>query len=255
MPPEALAEGIKFATSGGKSGMDCPPPRCQLGDDTIDVRLSAQSTAGATDVELNTVIRYQLESTCFPIYQEFMNALMTNLDRAPGGMSGVAKQLREALDHDDDIDDRANSQRVHANAPPLTKIQGTLAYEVLRLATEAFMLTRCGLACIDFRKAAVFKDFIDKDGNRIDTSGYGTENYAQEVLAYVQQFLNSESAAATPYLQLIVKQLSLLPNKGDPLTRLYASRYECPMLIELIWSYWHEEAMLSQTMNAIAIRF
>jgi hypothetical protein len=254
-PPEALAEGIKFTTGGSKGGSDCPPPRCRLGDDIIDVRLSAPSTAGATDVELNSVIRYQLESTSFPLYQEFMNALMTNLDKAPGGMAGVARQLREALDHDRELDDRADAQRTHSIAPPLTKIQGTLAYEVLRLATEAFMLTRCGPACIDFRNAADFKDFIDEEGNRIDTGALGTEDYAAEVLAYVQQFLNSESSAATPYLQLIVKQLSLLPNKGDPLTRLYASRYECPMMIELIWSYWHEEAMLSQTMNAIAIRF
>ena len=28
-----------------------------------------------------------------------------------------------------------------------------------------------------------------------------------------------------------------------------------PCLLELIWSYWHEEGMLVQTMNAIALRF
>ena len=28
-----------------------------------------------------------------------------------------------------------------------------------------------------------------------------------------------------------------------------------PCLLELIWSYWHEEGMLVQTLNAIAVRF
>ena len=32
-------------------------------------------------------------------------------------------------------------------------------------------------------------------------------------------------------------------------------RFSQPSLIELIWSYWHEEGMLVQTMNAIAWRF
>ena len=32
-------------------------------------------------------------------------------------------------------------------------------------------------------------------------------------------------------------------------------RFSQPSLIELIWSYWHEEGMLAQTMNAIAMRF
>ena len=31
-----------------------------------------------------------------------------------------------------------------------------------------------------------------------------------------------------------------------------SSRVTAPCLLELIWSYWHEEGMLVQTMNAIA---
>src|SRR6185369_15685588 len=32
-------------------------------------------------------------------------------------------------------------------------------------------------------------------------------------------------------------------------------RFSCPSMLELIWSYWHEEGMLVQTMNAICMRF
>ena len=32
-------------------------------------------------------------------------------------------------------------------------------------------------------------------------------------------------------------------------------RVDCVCLIELIWSYWHEEGMLAQSVNAISRRF
>ena len=38
-------------------------------------------------------------------------------------------------------------------------------------------------------------------------------------------------------------------------TGLLQSKVDCPCLIELIWSYWHEEGMLVQTLNAISRRF
>lgn len=40
-----------------------------------------------------------------------------------------------------------------------------------------------------------------------------------------------------------------------PFKALYADLSVAPPLIELIWSYWHEEGMLSQTLAAIALRF
>jgi hypothetical protein len=36
---------------------------------------------------------------------------------------------------------------------------------------------------------------------------------------------------------------------------IVGTRADCPPLLELIWSYWHEEAMLVQSMNAISLRF
>jgi len=36
---------------------------------------------------------------------------------------------------------------------------------------------------------------------------------------------------------------------------LLKTRLQCPCMLELIWSYWHEEGMLVQTINAIVLRF
>ena len=41
--------------------------------------------------------------------------------------------------------------------------------------------------------------------------------------------------------------------KASPFCPVYVGRGPC--LMELIWSYWHEEGMLVQTTNAIALRF
>ena len=63
-----------------------------------------------------------------------------------------------------------------------------------------------------------------------------------------------------PYFDLIRRRL------GDPIIstdRLGLQSFDGilqeqltrPCFLELIWSYWHEEAMLVQTLNAIALRF
>ena len=250
---EGLAEGIKFY---GNAASDTCAPQCRLGDEVLDVRLVSQSPTDGPDVELNTVIRYQLESTSFDAYKRFMDELTVLLDKVPPGMSNSVNQLREAMATNGSFGTselRQDPSSPHGHGHPIFKIHGTLAYEVLRLATEAFLLTRCGPACVDFRANGSLGEFLN--GAEEESRTGDSADYALRVQAYLQQFVNGSSGAATPYLELITRQLGLSPKSGDPLTRLYASRYECPMMIELIWSYWHEESMLSQTMNAISIRF
>jgi hypothetical protein len=65
---------------------------------------------------------------------------------------------------------------------------------------------------------------------------------------------------ALPYLDRILQALLTLdPERRDEVLPycfgILQHRLTCPSLLELIWSYWHEEGMLVQTMNAIAFRF
>jgi hypothetical protein len=59
--------------------------------------------------------------------------------------------------------------------------------------------------------------------------------------------------AARPYLQIVLQNN---PDLMDA-ARLddVCDRLRYPVLIELIWSYWHEESMLVQTMHALKERF
>jgi hypothetical protein len=235
--------------SAARDPNDCCPE-----DGIFDIRLRSNRSLEAKKSEhvpLNTVIRYQIEATGFEAYQAFMNQLMTLLDSDTGFLSDSVKKIREFTN----TSDFSGLLTEHSDRP-LIKLHGTLAYEVLRMATEAFLLTRCGPTCIDFRsdddRNTSLETTIEKDAEWLEQD---PEQYEARVLKYINQFVTASDQAATPYLQLIAKQLALNPGKGDPLTRLYASRYQCPLMIELIWSYWHEEGMLSQTMNAIGIRF
>jgi hypothetical protein len=97
------------------------------------------------------------------------------------------------------------------------------------------------------------------------TEAYSLLKFATE--KYVEKKLGLSVPNATPYFpdsrlpyySLILERISeFLDNEEPPTER------ECedlmvvkdqPILLELIWSYWHEEGMLVQTMNAIARRF
>jgi hypothetical protein len=63
-----------------------------------------------------------------------------------------------------------------------------------------------------------------------------------------------------PYLKIIRDKLSDIPLKSPgetPLTSygILRSHLTAPLAIELIWSYWHEEGWLAQTLNAVLARF
>jgi hypothetical protein len=67
-------------------------------------------------------------------------------------------------------------------------------------------------------------------------------------------------AAVLPYLSRILSALVSLDRNDIREVLPYCfgilqHRLTAPSLLELIWSYWHEEGMLIQTMNGIALRF
>ena len=74
----------------------------------------------------------------------------------------------------------------------------------------------------------------------------------------------AQNAKTLPYLAVIRAKLPdipigpigpELPTRRQPLLRHLQEKLTNPCLLELIWSYWHEEGMLVQTMNAITRRF
>jgi len=122
------------------------------------------------------------------------------------------------------------------------------------MATEAFLLFECGVKIKGKNKLGV--DLFDgqEEGGRL---GQDEPVTVQEISRRLKHYLTGMDSNILPYLERIVKQIvSLNQDEGLPYCqKILKHRLTCPSLLELIWSYWHEEGMLVQTMNAIALRF
>jgi hypothetical protein len=130
---------------------------------------------------------------------------------------------------------------------------GMTAYELLKTATEVFLALYCGVV---IRPNDVLGNTIFSDAEEFARSGLTRAELKKSLEDYLLGLLGLNRL---PYIQRIVQTAFpneiLIPNDSVFCTGLLPSKVDCPCLIELIWSYWHEEGMLVQTLNAISRRF
>jgi hypothetical protein len=146
------------------------------------------------------------------------------------------------------------------------------SYSMLKYATEYFLMMEAGLVpSLDDLTAGP----QGRDGNlnfqrpnHVDISDekrrLGGPVFSPSALRdeYLEQ-LENEEGKALPYFKLIIEKLSEVPLKDaqdllgndDVCYGILKSKLQGPPLMELIWSYWHEEGGLVQTMNALSLRF
>ncbi|QSQ25952.1 hypothetical protein JY651_13905 [Pyxidicoccus parkwayensis] len=119
---------------------------------------------------------------------------------------------------------------------------GVKAYDVLKRAAEVFLLDQVGLC----RTRPIPGQESGIDRAELEASA---RRRREEIT----------SASGTPYAELMLAKLNELTrgqSRPDAHDEDFARSYlGCPLFIELIWSYWHEEGMLVQTMNAISMRY
>jgi hypothetical protein len=126
-----------------------------------------------------------------------------------------------------------------------SNISGANAYEVLKAATEVFLLTHCG---------AFAKGEHLRWDEREEAARLGETLTLSDLRGRIQDYLGANGRL--PYLdRVITAAFPGLEAKGIFCSGLIASRIEAPCMIELIWNYWMEEGGLVQTMNAISRRF
>ncbi|MBI5021988.1 MAG: hypothetical protein HZB59_11185 [Ignavibacteriales bacterium] len=125
------------------------------------------------------------------------------------------------------------------------------AYNLLKVATELFIMQECG---------TMIPNSIDPHEESIRI---GRDVSIQDIQHMRDDYLKIlEGEGVLPiYFHIIRNRLKELPLKtGDMLPSgdcygILKSKLTDPCLIELIWSYWHEEGMLVNTLNAISRRF
>ncbi|MBB3660006.1 hypothetical protein FHX15_005275 [Rhizobium sp. BK650] len=214
-------------------------------DLTTKVALQRSVSSPTPDQALWAAIRNRTSAMSFPRYQRFIDNLLGD------------KQVFDKLVKT--VEDRVTG--LGRQSPPLG-VFGPHAYGILKLATQAFVTLESGLA---FRDRDVFgrRDDIfsaEHEDIRMDREGVT----ADELEMHLQEYLRTADGqpVAPPYLKRIVRAfISLDDNdpahlEGSPFSEgILWRRFSHPSMMELIWSYWLEEGMLVQTINAIALRF
>jgi hypothetical protein len=208
-------------------------------------KLERSASAPTDDQVLWSFIRNQTNAIGFKPYDEFIEAL--------AGL--LATRLGAKRD-----DDPTNVSRNRGGGIDAACVlaRGTYGYDLLRLATQIFLMCRCGVAEPSERgliKKGGFESALFSENDELARLGH------KVTLADLEQKLREYlgTSERLPYLDRILR--ALLGSRIDDeatIRRYYGllhARAHCPSLLELIWSYWHEEGMLAQSMNAIAFRF
>jgi hypothetical protein len=147
---------------------------------------------------------------------------------------------------------------------------------VLKVATEAFVAVKSGVdpaafqscLCGEADPARRTEQELNQDimdvalaiNARVGLTKTPVTDYKNNYLKPV-----SNGDRVLPYLALLQQKLKDLPieplfvEASDSYVKLCHSvireKLSCPIMLELIWSYWHEQGMLVQTMFAIRDRF
>jgi hypothetical protein len=120
------------------------------------------------------------------------------------------------------------------------------AYDLLKAATEAFVALECACYSRIDGRLDDFGAVLERENDVDEIRKVLLEDYLvgnQHILPYIdsvcQAFIDVNRARNVPVSLCEISELN---------------RFK-PCAIELIWSYWHEEGMLVQSINAISLRF
>jgi hypothetical protein len=217
-----------------------PSSQSVTGDVNVSMRRTA--TDATEDLGLWVIIRKSTEALSFNNYFRFMNHVL------------CGEPLGEHHQHDSDAEQRFERLR-HERFLPFNDSE---AYRLLKVATEAFVMVNCGVALKNFTFPPHDLDYVMRRiGRPVDLNGL----WKRYLVA-----VNGTQNVTLPYLALIHDKMRDLRLKSAIFSRMEGALPEdCfgilqdklthPCLTELIWSYWHEEGMLVQSVNAIARRF
>ncbi len=222
----------------------------------VSVRLSRTNVTATPDLLLWFLIEESTNSLSFNNYQAFMNYLLC-LEPLPDKLSDKEEFTTDKP--------RRHFELRRSRFLPFTDAD---AYRLLKVATEAFLAVNCAVKLDDIQ-AADLAELLD----RVNATEVG-DLKTKYLEAYLQT-VNSTTNKTLPYLAFVLKKLPDLrskikerifqdfetfeewedANKIEECYGILLEKLTSPCLIELIWSYWHEQGMLVQTMNAISRRF
>jgi len=216
------------------------------------VTLTRTATEFTADTAFFRAILNSTEALGFNSYQTYMDWLFC--DGPQPGNSGFESSRAGGK--------KAEAQRL--NKERLLPFTGSDAYRAIKAATEAFVMVNCGVMTEKLPFDPANDDLYFRQRDLMPPPIGGLETVFNNT--YLSQANGVEKIL--PYLAVIRKKLPDLPIKnvsfddvlnGDVRAEncygILQQKLQNPCLLELIWSYWHEEGMLVQSMNSISRRF
>lgn len=226
-----------------------PPTNIQVtADSRAQVTLQRTANVPTPDQPLWAAIRNRTGAIGFNAYNDFINRVMC------AGSTANVPETKEEITQRNKLRDRRDLL--------FEPLSGVDSYNLLKAATEAFLLIECGVT-VELPKDAVtgspaFNNITGLPMAMTDPvpgeeSRFGSPVTFADLDTGLKQYL---SPGGLPYLDRIIGQLKLDRTEVDPFCGgILKNRFSCPLLLELIWSYWHEQGMLVQTLNAISWRY
>jgi hypothetical protein len=243
----SLGSTLSSQTTGERSLGDSTSLRVVTTVIQTQSQVTLQRTfAGPTDDRaLWPAIRNRTAAIGFDRYKEFIDCVFC--ENPPTPFDDVRTQIIDRYLKGTCLDD-LNDQKKRLS------IYGPYAYGVLKLATQVFLTLESGVIIRDTgRQPRIFD--IEKERIRVNDFTLTVAKLSSELISYL-----GNADGNLPYLNRILTNLITLDPQNIEEVLPYCLgvlqfRLTSPSLIELIWSYWLEEGMLVQTMNAIARRF
>ena len=244
-------------------------------DREVNVRLDRGRFDHTPDQALWTAIRYATDQLSYRNYEAFLEDVMCfDEGKAASADAVAAAKKREFRDR---------------RALPFPDIE---PYRLLKIATEVFLTVHCGVSIpqtdptVDPLKTTlckILKPRLEQERGRYYRLSLSVQDILQAAKDYREEVGKHETNKggvvvevpdySIPYLAIIRRKLGDVPLRdmspygitttGNPLNPewfelcygILREKLTKPCFLELIWSYWHEEGMLVQSLNAISQRF
>jgi hypothetical protein len=201
----------------------------------VRVDLQRADIPQTSDEALWGLVKLGTQALSFRHYADWMEFLFCERELPDSHLSGRDREAKGEFE-----------RRAHSPAPlPFPDMEG---YKVLVAATQAFLEFNCEVV-YDLPAFSLSEQASEELGLEPD------DRLRSLWRKYVEH-----TGGMLPYLDRVRRNLGDValtrdPRKGELCDMILEQKFTSPCLIELIWSYWHEEGMLVQTINRICMRF
>jgi hypothetical protein len=236
----------------------------------VDAQVTLRQTEAALPLDhtLWAVIRNSANAIGFDNYDRFISRVLCTAPANVGSVKGPPGRGSQKHTSPEDIPPSPiETSPEEIGSPPIKErlaeldsvpsIYGVDAYNLLKLATQAFLLLQTGITVQIPINPQTGRPYAKVDNIPGEEGRIGKPFTFAELETELAKYLSNERL---PYLQRIIDALVGIDQKQQLeqlpyCMHLLKHRFTRPSLLELIWSYWNEEGMLVQTMNAVCLRF